>query len=190
MSESESDSILLPGDYIATCEEFIPGEGTYEEEGIIYSAVMGKLKLNRNEMLAEIVPVVSSPVRINTDDIIIGRVSRIVKGYVFVDICYKKGDDREVTGENQARAHISNISTEYIKDTSQAFSVNDIIRAEVTRSEPNIEITTAREDLGVIRSTCHGCGSTFQCKNGKLVCVNCDIVLKRKLSSDYGQWKI
>jgi len=190
MNESENETILLPGDYIATSEEFIAGEGTYEEEGKIYSAVMGKLKLHRNEMLAEIVPMVSSPVRIETNDIIIGRVAKIVKGYVFVDICYKRGDDREVTGDNYARVHISNISNEYIKDTTQAFSENDIIRARVTRTDPSLEISTAREDLGVIKSTCHSCGNTFQCKDGKLVCDDCDIVLKRKLSSDYGEWKI
>ena len=142
MTENESEEILFPGDYIATSEEFIPGEGTFEEEGNIFSAVLGKLNINKNEMVAEVIPVIDPPVNLKRDDIVIGRVARIVKGYIFVEINHKKGVDREVIGETYARLHISKISTSFIKDVGQAFSESDIIRAKVIQTEPSLEIST------------------------------------------------
>ena len=33
--------MVLPGDELSTSEELLPGEGTYEEEGIIRAAIVG-----------------------------------------------------------------------------------------------------------------------------------------------------
>ena len=188
MTENESEEILFPGDYIATSEEFIPGEGTFEEEGNIFSAVLGKLNINKNEMVAEVIPVIDPPVNLKRDDIVIGRVARIVKGYIFVEINHKKGVDREVIGETYARLHISKISTSFIKDVGQAFSESDIIRAKVIQTEPSLEISTLDNNLGIIKSVCHGCGETFHGEQGKIACQRCNIVLRRKISNDYGTW--
>ena len=190
MAHDECADFLLPGDYIATCEEYLPGEGTYEENGKIFSAVMGKLRLNGDEMTAEVLPRGRSPVCLKDGDIVIGRVSRIQKGYVFADIYSSNGNERNVIGETSARLHISSISDNYIKDATQAFSENDIIRAVVIRTAPSLEIGTARSDLGIIMSVCHSCGETFSLNAGKLACENCDIVLRRKIAGDYGKWKI
>ena len=46
--------ILMPGDELATSEEYIPGEGTYERQGIIYAAVMGQKNFDENEKIAQV----------------------------------------------------------------------------------------------------------------------------------------
>jgi len=190
MTSDGCGDMLFPGDYIATCEEYIPGEGTYEEDGEIFSAVMGELKLNRDEMTAEVLPRGSCPVCLKDDELVIGRVTKIFKGYVFVDIYITNGNERNVTGETAARLHISRISGKYINDAAQAFSENDIIRSLVISTDPSLEISTARDDLGIIKSACHRCGETFSAEAGKLICTNCDIVLRRKIAGDYGEWII
>jgi len=188
MIDKAIGELLFPGDYIATSEEFIPGEGTFEEDGRIYAAVIGKLNINMSEMMAEVVSQVEPPVHLKRGDIVLGRVVRIVKGYVFVEINHKKGTDREIVGETYARLHISNFSPSYIKDANQAFSENDIVRAEVIRTKPSLEISTSNDKLGIIKSVCHSCGDTLQGEQGKLVCKICNIVLRRKTSDDYGTW--
>jgi len=190
MTGDDCGDLLFPGDYIATSEEYIPGEGTYEEDGNIFSAVMGDLKLNRDEMMAEVCPRGRSPVCLKDDDVVIGRVAKILKGYVFVDIYCTNLTEHEVTGKTSARLHVSRISGKYINDATHAFSENDIIRALVVSTEPSLEISTARSDLGIIKSTCHGCGETFLAEAGKLSCENCDIIIRRKIAGDYGEWII
>lgn len=190
MTNDECGDLIFPGDYIATSEEYIPGEGTYEEDGNIFSALIGSLNLNRVEMLAVVLPRGKCPVYLKDNDVVIGRVTKILKGYVFVEIYYSNGNERKVTGETNARLHISRISGKYIKDAMQAFSENDIIRAVVISTEPSLEISTARDDLGIIKSACHGCGETFTVETGKLTCTNCEIILRRKIAGDYGEWQI
>ncbi len=188
--DDEEGRVLLPGDYIATTEEFIPDEGTYEEMGRIYAAVPGRLDLCMSEMTAKIVPEGSSPVILREGNIVIGRVVRIAKGYVYVDLFSRRGEDRNIAGNRYARLHISKISVEFVKDTYQVFSENDIIRGRVIQTEPSLEISTAEKELGIIKSECHKCTATLMCDNGRLVCGECEIVLKRKIADDYGRWSL
>ncbi len=46
MKRDKNEDLLFPVDFIAPGEECIPGEGTYEEDGNIFSSVMGELRLN------------------------------------------------------------------------------------------------------------------------------------------------
>ena len=66
------------------------------------------------------------PAKLKDRDVVIGRVSKIQKGCVVVDIYCTKTNNRNVTGETKAR----------------------------------------------------------------LNCTNCDIILRRKIAGDYGEWSI
>ncbi|RLF68565.1 MAG: RNA-binding protein, partial [Thermoplasmata archaeon] len=57
--EKESE-IVFPGDFLATAEEFISGYGVYEEEGNLYSAIMGRVVRDTERMMVKIVPVTST----------------------------------------------------------------------------------------------------------------------------------
>ena len=41
MTPPELPKFVVPGEYLGAAEEFIPGRGTYEDSGRIYSSVVG-----------------------------------------------------------------------------------------------------------------------------------------------------
>lgn len=184
------ERVLMPGDYVATSEEFIPGYGTYEERGKIFAAITGHLDLCMNEMTASILPRGSAPVLLEFGDTVIGCVVKVVKGYVYVEILGKKGEKRALSGDSNARLHISNMSRHFVKDTNQSFSENDIIRAKVIRTAPALELSTADDHLGIIMATCHCCANTMEIEKGCLLCRECKIMLRREITNDYGNWQI
>jgi exosome complex component CSL4 len=42
----ENKNVLI-GDYLGTIEEFVPGDGTYAEEGKIYASTIGPVVIDR-----------------------------------------------------------------------------------------------------------------------------------------------
>ena len=44
----KEDKIVMPGDKIGIIEQYLPGEGTYDDNGDIKSAVLGNVKINHS----------------------------------------------------------------------------------------------------------------------------------------------
>ena len=42
--------IVLPGDYLGVIEEFLPGEGIIEEDGELYAARAGRVRINSEKV--------------------------------------------------------------------------------------------------------------------------------------------
>ena len=45
------NELLMPGDELAASEEYISGDGTYEDEGIIYAAIIGQKDFDEAEKI-------------------------------------------------------------------------------------------------------------------------------------------
>ncbi len=68
------------------------------------------------------------------------------------------------------------------------FRVSDIVRAKVVSLlNANIHITFHDENLGVLYTACHSCGSNVIKVDGRVKCVECSTVEERKLAQDYGK---
>ncbi|WP_255668527.1 hypothetical protein [Methanooceanicella nereidis] len=65
---------VVPGDLLGTSEEFISGEGTYEESGNIFANATGKIKINKRERSVNIEPLTKMPPIPREGDIVVGRV--------------------------------------------------------------------------------------------------------------------
>jgi len=48
------DKIVMPGDQLSTSEELLPGEGTFEEDGIIRAARAGKYVVDEKHRKAKV----------------------------------------------------------------------------------------------------------------------------------------
>jgi exosome complex component CSL4 len=46
--------MVLPGDQIAVAEEFEPGEGTYEKDGLVFASTPGVLQLDEQSRVARV----------------------------------------------------------------------------------------------------------------------------------------
>ena len=51
----ENDKIVMPGDKLGIIEQYLPGEGTYDDNGDIKSAVLGNVKINQKMKVISVV---------------------------------------------------------------------------------------------------------------------------------------
>ena len=82
----DKKQIVSPGDELGTSEEFMPGEGTYESNGKIYSANVGTLEVDETTRVAIIKPLTSTPVILKVGDIVFGVVEDIRSSMIFIGI--------------------------------------------------------------------------------------------------------
>src|SRR5216117_1288392 len=68
--------MVLPGDEIAVAEEFEPGDGTYERNGLVFAATPGVLFLDPENRVAR-VRAFNPPAELKIGDIVYGVVDDI-----------------------------------------------------------------------------------------------------------------
>ena len=66
------NKMVLPGDKLSTSEELLLGEGTFEEDGIIRAARVGKYVVDEKHRRATVKPATSIPVVLKKGDIVVG----------------------------------------------------------------------------------------------------------------------
>jgi len=182
-----NDKIVMPGEQLSTSEELLPGEGTFEENGIIRAARVGKYVVNEKYRRAEVKPVTSTPVILKRGDIVIAEVGSVRSTMVIADVIHVVGKNRSVSGDTNATLRVSEIAKGYVKDPSTEFGVGDFIRAKVTQVKPSIQLETKDRDLGAIKSLCTKCRHPLIKKGDILECENCGNKQKRRITMDYGE---
>jgi len=174
---------VMPGDRLGYKEEFVAGEGVYEENGEIFAAVAGKLIVRDKVINVEPVKVIPE---IERGDVVLGRVIDVRNSLALVELSRKKGLDRDLKNTGLAALHISNVQNEYLKDLNSAIRYMDIIKARVI-DEKSLKLSTKEDEMGVVKSICSLCKHEMVREGNTLKCPNCGNVEKRKLSSDYGK---
>ncbi|RLI73935.1 RNA-binding protein [Archaeoglobales archaeon] len=174
---------VMPGDRLGYKEEFVAGEGVYEENGEIFAAVAGKLIVRDKVINVEPVKVIPE---IERGDVVLGRVIDVRNSLALVELSRKKGLDRDLKNTGLAALHISNVQSEYLKDLNSAIRYMDIIKARVI-DEKSLKLSTKEDEMGVVKSICSLCKHEMVREGNTLKCPNCGNVEKRKLSSDYGK---
>jgi len=184
------DNLMFPGDFIGTSEEFIPGDGTYDENGNIYASTIGILTNNKEERTVGIIPKTGVPSIVKAGDVIIGRVTEVKESVAVVSIAYIKGkENRSLASTEQGVVHISNVKNAYISNLRYEFSYRDIIEAKVIDPK-TMRLSTVEQGLGVIKSICNRCKTAMDKKEGEnenlLECPKCKGVETRNVSESYG----
>ncbi|MFW6121079.1 MAG: exosome complex RNA-binding protein Csl4 [Petrotogales bacterium] len=182
-----NNKIVMPGEQLSTSEELLPGEGTFEENGIIRAARVGKYVVNKKFKRAEVKPVTNIPVILKKGDIVIAKVDSVRSSMVIADVIHVIGKNRTISGDTNATLHVSEISKGYVKEPSTEFGVGDFIRAKVIQVKPSIQLATKDKNLGAIKSLCGKCRHSLVKKGNMLECENCGNKQKRKIVFDYGE---
>ena len=180
-------STVLPGDKVATCEELQAGEGTFESKGEIMASIIGRFRINREEMKAVVSPITDVPLVLKVGDIAICEVKQLADYMVIVKILHIAGRKRQIAGEKDAAIHISNISREFINNIGRKYRVGDVIRGKIIKVEPAIQLSTIGKEFGVIKAFCMNCRNALIRKNDFLECPICGRVEERKIADDYGE---
>ncbi len=172
----------FPGDFLGYAEEYLAGEGVYEEKGKLYASKAGKIRI-KNKTIS-ISPIKAIP-EIRKGDIIIGRVIDTRESFAIVEIARKIGSNRALKHYDRALLHVSNISERFMKNVEEGVRYWDIIAARVL--DENLRITIKDEELGVLKALCSVCGNSLIQEKDKLKCLRCGNVESRKISKKYGK---
>jgi exosome complex component CSL4 len=178
--------LLMPGDELATSEEYISGDGTYEDEGIIYAAIIGQKDFDESEKIAK-VKGVNPPGILKAGDIIFGEVTNVSNSVANVIISGL--ENGKTAGQNLSGVvHVSKIKGEYIKDARHEFHIGDLVRARIEQVKPSIQLATNAEEFGVLKARCFRCRSILSNKDGSLFCGTCERTETRKLAGDFHRY--
>jgi len=182
--------IVLPGDQVSTSEELLPGEGTFEEDGIIRASRAGIYVVDEKQKRATIKPLTSIPVELKNGDTVLAEVNSVRSNMVIVTAIHLIGMQRAISSETDATLRVSEIANTYIKDPSTEFAPGDIIRAKVTQVRPSLQLITKDRNLGVIKAVCSKCRHPLISKGNVLECTNCNNKERRKTADDYGNYDL
>ncbi len=179
------EKTVMIGDYIGTIEEFLPGEGTYAEDGKIYASNMGELVLDRENHVAKVMG--KQPAELKVGQVVYGDVAALGKNAVTVIVRKIQGMENEQ--EIKTGIYVSNISSGYVKDPAEMFGIGDIVKGKVIKIEPNlIDLTTKENNLGVVKAFCKRCRAELKKSEkfrDRMECPSCGNKEKRKVSDDY-----
>jgi exosome complex component CSL4 len=176
---------VTPGERIGVIEEYVPGKGTLEEEGIIYAIATGVANIDLKEREISIKPSFQVS-KLRKGELVLANVVEVQRNLCFVDIF--RSEDRELPRPFGGVIHIGEISSRYIDRLSDAFAPGDLIRARVIAGNTSpIFLSTSELNLGVLMGSCVKCGGKLQLEKGRLVCPLCRHSERRKTAKDYGQ---
>lgn len=176
---------VLPGEPVATSEEYMPGFGTYEHEGVIYASAVGDLNIDEKNKTAKL-KFDNPPMAVFDGDKVFCEVTNVRPAMVICKILAIDGVKRDVSGETEATIHVSRIANKYVEDASQEYRQTDLLRGEVVQSKPSIQLTTSHPHLGVVVAKCRSCREPLELQQGgKLYCPKCERTEYRKVADDY-----
>ena len=187
MTESK---LVLPGEQVSTSEELMPGDGTFEEEGVIIASRYGEYVVDSKNRKAIVKPLTSNPVKLNKGDIVLADVRSVRSNMVIADVIHVIGKNRAISGDTNGTLHISEISTSYVKDPESVFTLGDIFRAKIIQVTPSVQLATKGPNFGVIKGFCSECRNALEKKEAVLECPVCGHREKRKMANDYGSFDL
>ncbi len=175
---------VLPGDEVAIAEEYMSGEGTYEENGKIFASAVGELDLDTREKLARVVPF-NPPIVLMEGDVVFAKISDAKPAMAICFVVAQEGHGRAVSSETLAAIHVSKISSSYVEDAGDLLRPGDLVRATVIQAFPSVQLSTSGPHYGVVRALCTSCRRPLDKRGDKLYCPECEHTEARKLADDY-----
>jgi len=173
-----SEITTLPGDAIASIEEYEAGFNTYDDGDMVRSLTVGKKILDKSTRLASVKhPKALSIPQIG--DIVIGTVAAVMSSMIAVSIDYING--KPTTSKVECVCSTRNIRKKNIA------LVNDIVSLKILNHlNGTIHATIDEPALGVILTKCRKCGQKVVPMRDAIKCTECSWIDERKLSTNFG----
>ncbi|MDR0318412.1 MAG: exosome complex RNA-binding protein Csl4 [Nitrososphaerota archaeon] len=182
--EQKSGHIVLPGERLGVIEEFIPDSGTYVQDSIIYSKIVGHTLLDLLNKRVSVYPLVNSSIAPKVGSIVLGQVGNAQTDNALVKI-FKVGN-KKISGVFGGILHISDVSDRYITSMNEVCKSGDIIRAKVISEKNQVyHLATQDRNLGILYAFCSRCSSITYLDRYDLRCSKCGNIEKRKTATDY-----
>jgi len=183
--KDRSGRLTVPGERLGVIEEFTPGPGTYTEEGVVYSEIVGRALIDVLNKQVSVYPLARRELVPRPGNTVIGQVDSVQSSRATVNIM--KIEKREIGGFFYGVLHVSDVSPRYVENIYDACRSGDILRARVVSDKNRTyQLSTADRDLGVMYAFCTTCGGMLELKGRILGCRRCRKTESRKIAEDYG----
>jgi exosome complex component CSL4 len=181
---------MLPGEHVASIEEFEGGKNTYlGSDGNVRSASVGTRVYDLKRRIVKIEQK-NSPMLPKIGDMIIGYVEMMFSSMVSIKVLYINDKWSEAGFSAIANARLgSRADMERRGDRRATFHNGDIVRGRViSLLNSTIHLTLAEKEYGVIYALCFMCGGdTVRTNESTIKCIDCGAFENRKLAHDYGK---
>ena len=183
-SSNDSDALVLPGDVIATAEEYLPGRNATESNGLVVSLIYGSVRKDDKNLTVSISPV-KKKLSVHVGEIAYGKVIKTDQRHASVKVGAVL--DRELgLAEYTAEGSIG-LSSQFDKNGNPNIHIGDIVRTKILRiGDRGFELGIFGKNLGVLRTLCSKCRIPMRKKDSSLYCDNCERSEIRKVAEDYG----
>lgn len=181
------EQIVMPGEKLGIIEQYLPGYGTYDDDGEIKSSVLGSVKIDQKRKVISIEGD-KKPALLKKGDIIYGQITDIKPQRANVNIECIKNNPRPLALPYLGSIHISQAKKDYLDKLSYAFRIGDIIEAKVVKiTGDNVDLSTTDDDCGVLKAMCTRCRDYMHTtqKDCELQCNTCNKKEKREISKNY-----
>lgn len=191
-NDQYTNSPILPGEHLASIEEFESGKNTYVDNGSIRSTTVGKKVYDFRTRVVRI-DQSNSPILPKIGDILVGYVEMLFGSMLSIRILFindKKSSSgfsaitsARVSGGGWGRDRGDRRGGKII------FRVGDIIKGRVVSLlNSTIHIVIDEKEFGVLYTICFNCGGdTVRVNNNTIKCIECGVYEDRKLTHDYGK---
>jgi exosome complex component CSL4 len=186
MKDAKEKAVALPGDKLAVSEEFLPGQHTYDDSGLIRALTVGSVEKDAQKSEISVKPAVE-PEIIKVDDWVTGQVETAQANSANVKIYFVNGkpSHKDFSGMLSLRGLSGGGRGE--RRTTPVKS-GDIVRCRVVSLLNGIiHLSIDEPDMGVVAALCGNCGKPLLRGSATRVkCDECGNVEERKLAQDFG----
>lgn len=187
VSKSKSETVI-PGSFLTTEEEFLPGKNTFEDSsGNIYSTTTGSAVYDSSKKEVTVDSKPQPAKAVDAGSIIIAKATVVREQVAFLEISSAENHNQPRKVINSfASLHVSAVSDEYVDSMKSVLRIGDLVKARVAEVTPySISVTLKGPDFGVIKAFCVRCRRPLSMFDRTLKCLSCGNSEDRKISKDY-----
>jgi exosome complex component CSL4 len=180
------DRDVFPGEKLAVIEVLQDGQGTYQEDGDVRSAELGRAHYDLKDRRVKVNKKTRDLVLPSEGLDVMAEVGSVMRRDARVDIF--RIDGKTVTKPWAGEIHINSVEREFSRDMAIAIKNSDIIKAKIINTKNKMNQLSIRgPEYGVIYGYCTRCGTLLELQRGRLNCPKCDRSERRKIASTYGK---
>ncbi|MFH1393474.1 MAG: exosome complex RNA-binding protein Csl4 [Candidatus Micrarchaeota archaeon] len=178
----EEKKRVLPGEHLASCEEFEPGENTFTDNDETYSSTYGEVEVNEGAISVNNKG--KTIVKPDVDAKVYCIVTRADPNKARLSCMLESEVDGNGRGPDlDAVLLVTNISRAHVETIRDAVKVGDIIKGRIYKIKEGgeIEISILGKDFGVIKAFCGKCRSEMSLNGSIFICNSCGWKERRKI---------
>lgn len=174
-----SEAITLPGDQIASIEEFEAGDNTFDDGDKVRSLVVGKSLVDKKDRVASVTKLKQIGIPKPGDEVI-GTVAAVLPSMIALTIQFING--RPIKSKVECIC-----STKNIRKKNIALPNDLMVMKIISHLNGTLHASISESHLGVLYTKCRKCGSSvIQLREDSVKCKECAWMDERKLSSNFG----